>query len=136
MCTIGDCLSDLGTALAYWWMQRIQRSCSKIAGDPQPIRQFYKEEFVQHYVRKRVRCFPDRFLSHFRAFQACGHRAADLFSLPQGLTKDERFASMPREFKSSCAPLCTARKLDKSSAHFSIQIRARHICNQFQMDDR
>src|SRR5713101_162734 len=53
MCTIGDSVSDLGTALAYW----------EDATDPEELQQnrwgptthpgsFTREEFVQHYARK------------------------------------------------------------------------------------
>jgi aminoglycoside phosphotransferase (APT) family kinase protein len=101
MCTIGDCLSDLGTALAYW----------VDATDPEELQQnrwgptthpgsFTREEFVQHYARK-MGCDTSQiaFYLTFARFKLAVIVQQIYFRYRQGLTKDERFASMPERIQ-------------------------------------
>ena len=101
MCTIGDSVSDLGTALAYW----------VDATDPEELQQnrwgptshpgsFTREEFVQHYARK-TGCDASRiaFYLTFARFKLAVIVQQIYFRYRQGLTKDERFASMPERIQ-------------------------------------
>jgi aminoglycoside phosphotransferase (APT) family kinase protein len=101
MCTIGDSVSDLGTALAYW----------VDATDPEELQQnrwgptthpgsFTREEFVQHYARK-TGCDVSRiaFYLTFARFKLAVIVQQIYFRYRQGLTKDERFASMPERIQ-------------------------------------
>ena len=101
MCTIGDSISDLGTALAYW----------VDATDPGELQQnrwgptthpgsFTREEFVQHYARK-TGCDVSQiaFYLTFARFKLAVIVQQIYFRYRQGLTKDERFASMPERIQ-------------------------------------
>jgi aminoglycoside phosphotransferase (APT) family kinase protein len=101
MCTIGDSVSDLGTALAYW----------VDATDPEELQQnrwgptthpgsFTREEFVQHYARK-TGCDASQiaFYLTFARFKLAVIVQQIYFRYRQGLTKDERFASMPERIQ-------------------------------------
>jgi len=101
MCTIGDSVSDLGTALAYW----------VDATDPEELQQnrwgptthpgsFTREEFVQYYARK-TGCDASQiaFYLTFARFKLAVIVQQIYFRYRQGLTKDERFASMPERIQ-------------------------------------
>jgi len=101
MCTIGDSVSDIGTALAYW----------VDATDPEELQQnrwgptthsgsFTREEFVQHYARK-TGCDLSQiaFYLTFARFKLAVIVQQIYFRYRQGLTKDERFASMPERIQ-------------------------------------
>ena len=101
MCTIGDSVSDLGTALAYW----------VDATDPEELQQnrwgptthpgsFTREEFVQHYARK-TGCDASQiaFYLTFARFKLAVIVQQIYFRYRQGLTKDERFRSMPERIR-------------------------------------
>jgi len=101
MCTIGDSVSDLGTALAYW----------VDATDPEELQQnrwgptthpgsFTREEFVQRYARK-TGCDASgiAFYLTFARFKLAVIVQQIYFRYRQGLTKDERFASMPERIE-------------------------------------
>jgi aminoglycoside phosphotransferase (APT) family kinase protein len=97
MCTIGDSLTDLGTALAYW----VDKT------DPQEIQEnrwgpttepgsFTREEFVHHYAQNtggdvsRI-----AFYLAFARFKLAVIVQQIYYRYHQGLTKDDRFAAMP-----------------------------------------
>jgi aminoglycoside phosphotransferase (APT) family kinase protein len=97
MCTIGDPLTDLGTALAYW----VDKT------DPQEIQEnrwgptteqgsFTREEFVDHYAQK-TGCDVSHiaFYLAFARFKLAVIVQQIYFRYHQGLTKDSRFATMP-----------------------------------------
>jgi aminoglycoside phosphotransferase (APT) family kinase protein len=97
MCTIGDPLTDLGTALAYWVDQT----------DPQEIQEnrwgptteqgsFTREEFVDHYAQQ-TGCDVSHiaFYLAFARFKLAVIVQQIYFRYHQGLTKDARFATMP-----------------------------------------
>ena len=97
MCTIGDSLSDLGTALSYW----------VDATDPQELQEnrwgptsepgsFTREEIV-HYYSQKTGCNASQiaFYLAFARFKLAVIVQQIYFRYHQGLTKDERFASMP-----------------------------------------
>jgi aminoglycoside phosphotransferase (APT) family kinase protein len=101
MCTIGDSLSDLGTALAYW----IDPT------DPEELQQnrwgpttapgsFTREEFVQYYTRQTGSDVSQiAFYLTFARFKLAVIVQQIYFRYHQGLTKDERFASMPEKIE-------------------------------------
>ncbi len=97
MCTIGDPLTDLGTALAYW----IE------AGDPDPLQKIRwgptahagsmtRAQIVERYAQTTGRnvAHMDFYLA-FARFKVAVIVQQIYYRYHQGLTKDERFASMP-----------------------------------------
>jgi aminoglycoside phosphotransferase (APT) family kinase protein len=101
MCTIGDPLTDLGTALAYW----------VDATDPEEVQQnrwgpttepgsFTRAEVVSYYT-KRTGCDASQiaFYLAFARFKLAVIVQQIYYRYHQGLTKDERFASMPEKIQ-------------------------------------
>jgi aminoglycoside phosphotransferase (APT) family kinase protein len=97
MCTVGDSLTDLGTALAYW----VDKT------DPEEVKQnrwgptteegsFTRAEIVQRYAQK-TGCDVSQiaFYLAFARFKLAVIVQQIYFRYHQGLTKDARFASMP-----------------------------------------
>jgi aminoglycoside phosphotransferase (APT) family kinase protein len=97
MCTIGDPLTDLGTTLAYW----------VDAGDPEELQKnrwgptnvpgsLTRAEIVHDYARK-AGTDPSgiAFYLAFARFKLAVIVQQIYYRYHQGLTKDERFASMP-----------------------------------------
>src|SRR3984957_4611861 len=101
MCTIGDSLSDLGAVLAYWID----------ATDPEELDQnrwgptnypgsFTREEIVQYYAQKTGSDVSQiAFYLAFARFKLAVIVQQIYFRYHQGLTKDERFASMPERIR-------------------------------------
>src|SRR6266851_304761 len=101
MCTIGDPLSDLGTALAYW----VER------GDPEDLKAIHwaptdapgtlsRAELAQRYAQKIGREVSRiSFYLAFAYFKIAVIVQQIYYRYQQGLTKDERFASMPEVVK-------------------------------------
>jgi aminoglycoside phosphotransferase (APT) family kinase protein len=101
MCTIGDPLTDLGTALAYW----------VDATDPEEVQQnrwgpttepgsFTRAEVVGYYARK-TGCDASQiaFYVAFARFKLAVIVQQIYYRYQQGLTKDARFASMPEKIQ-------------------------------------
>src|SRR5271163_3770518 len=97
MCTVGDSLADLGTTLAYWVdvtdpdeLQQKTWGPTAIAGS------FRRSEVVEYYARK-TRCDVSQidFYLTFARFKLAVIVQQIYFRYHQGITKDERFASMP-----------------------------------------
>jgi aminoglycoside phosphotransferase (APT) family kinase protein len=101
MCTIGDPLTDLGTALAYW----------VDATDPEDIQEnrwgptteagsFTRAEIVEYYAAK-TGCDVSQiaFYLAFARFKLAVIVQQIYYRYHQGLTKDERFASMPEKIQ-------------------------------------
>jgi aminoglycoside phosphotransferase (APT) family kinase protein len=101
MCTIGDPLTDLGSALAYW----------VDAGDPPEILEtrwgpttyagsLSRAELVQRYAQKTGRDVSDMaFYLVFARFKIAVIVQQIYYRYHQGLTHDERFATMPGRIK-------------------------------------
>jgi aminoglycoside phosphotransferase (APT) family kinase protein len=97
MCTIGDPLTDLGTALAYW----------TDADDPEPLQKIRwgptthpgsltRAQLVQRYAEKTGRNVSHMdFYVVFARFKVAVIVQQIYYRYHQGLTKDERFAGMP-----------------------------------------
>jgi aminoglycoside phosphotransferase (APT) family kinase protein len=101
MCTIGDALSDLGTTSAYWIdstdtdeMQQNRWGPTTVPGS------FTRAEVVDYYARQtgcEVRHIP--FYLTFARFKLAVIVQQIYYRYHQGLTKDERFASMPERIQ-------------------------------------
>ena len=97
MCTIGDPLSDLGTTLAYWIEP----------GDPEELKAIRwaptdcpgtltRAELAERYARQTGRDISNiHFYLAFAYFKIAVIVQQIYYRYHQGLTKDERFASMP-----------------------------------------
>ena len=97
MCTIGDPLSDLGTTLAYWIEP----------GDPEELKAIRwaptdcpgtltRTELAERYARQTGRDISNiHFFLAFAYFKIAVIVQQIYYRYHQGLTKDERFASMP-----------------------------------------
>jgi aminoglycoside phosphotransferase (APT) family kinase protein len=101
MCTIGDPLSDLGTALAYWVdstdsdeMQQNRWGPTTYPGS------FTRAEVVHCYAQKTARD-TSRILFYltFARFKLAVIVQQIYYRYQQGLTKDQRFASMPEKIQ-------------------------------------
>ena len=97
MCTIGDPLTDLGTALAYWvdagdpdGMQKIRWGPTTYPGS------LTRAQLAERYAEKTGRDVSriDFYLT-FARFKVAVIVQQIYYRYHQGLTKDERFASMP-----------------------------------------
>jgi aminoglycoside phosphotransferase (APT) family kinase protein len=99
MCTIGDSLTDLGTALAYWVdptdPDEVQQNCW---GPTAHQGSFTRTEIAQHYARE-TGCDLSRlaFYLVFARFKLAVIVQQIYYRYQQGLTADERFASMPEK---------------------------------------
>jgi aminoglycoside phosphotransferase (APT) family kinase protein len=101
MCTIGDPLTDLGTALAYWID----------ADDPEPLQKIRwgptthpgsmtRAKIVERYAEKTGRDVSHMdFYVVFARFKVAVIVQQIYYRYHQGLTKDERFAAMPAVVK-------------------------------------
>jgi aminoglycoside phosphotransferase (APT) family kinase protein len=97
MCTIGDSLSDLGTALAYWVDKTDPEEAQKNRWGPTTeAGSFTRAEIVQHYAQK-TGCDASQiaFYLVFARFKLAVIVQQIYFRYHQGLTKDARFATMP-----------------------------------------
>ncbi|MGB7281165.1 MAG: phosphotransferase family protein [Candidatus Acidiferrum sp.] len=101
MCTIGDVLTDLGTALAYWID----------ATDPDELQEnrwgpttspgsFTRQEFA-HYYARLTGCDVSRiaFYLVFARFKLAVIVQQIYYRYQQGFTRDDRFASMPERIQ-------------------------------------
>jgi aminoglycoside phosphotransferase (APT) family kinase protein len=97
MSTIGDPLTDLGTALAYWVnaddpepLQKIRWGPTNAAGS------LTRQEIVERYAQKTKRDVSHiAFYLSFARFKLAVIVQQIYYRFHQGLTKDQRFASMP-----------------------------------------
>jgi aminoglycoside phosphotransferase (APT) family kinase protein len=97
MCTIGDSLSDLGAALAYWVEASDSEELQQNRWGPTTHPgSFTREDFVHYYARK-TGCDASHiaFYLAFARFKLAVIVQQIYYRYHQGLTKDERFASMP-----------------------------------------
>jgi aminoglycoside phosphotransferase (APT) family kinase protein len=97
MCTIGDPLTDLGTALAYWVDATDPEELQKNRWGPTNVPgSLTRTELVHDYARK-TGTDPSEiaFYLAFARFKLAVIVQQIYYRYHQGLTKDERFASMP-----------------------------------------
>jgi len=97
MCTIGDPLSDLGTALAYWVDAGDAELLQKIRWGPTTYPgSMTRPQLVERYAEKTGRDVSRMaFYLAFARFKVAVIVQQIYYRYHQGLTKDERFAGMP-----------------------------------------
>jgi aminoglycoside phosphotransferase (APT) family kinase protein len=98
MCTIGDPLTDLGTALAYWVdatdAEELQESRS---GPTNHAGSLTRAELVAYYAQKTGRDVSRMsFFLTLARFKLAVIVQQIYYRYHLGLTKDERFAAMPQ----------------------------------------
>jgi aminoglycoside phosphotransferase (APT) family kinase protein len=97
MCTIGDPLSDLGTALAYWVDAQDPEDLQKIRWGPTTVPgSMTRAQLLERYAQTTGRDVSrmDFYLT-FARFKIAVIIQQIYYRYRVGLTKDERFASMP-----------------------------------------
>lgn len=96
MCTIGDPLSDVGTALAYWVEPRDSEELQRIRWCPSTYPgSLSRAQLVERYARASGRDVSNLvFYLVFARFKLAVIVQQIYFRYQQGLTKDERFAGM------------------------------------------
>jgi aminoglycoside phosphotransferase (APT) family kinase protein len=97
MCTIGDPLTDLGTTLAYWIDAADSEELQKNRWGPTNVPgSLTRAELVHDYARKTGTDSSEiAFYLAFARFKLAVIVQQIYYRYHQGLTKDERFASMP-----------------------------------------
>ena len=97
MCTIGDRLSDLGTALAYWVGPEDPEELQKIRWGPTNCPgSLSRAQLVERYARVTRRDVSDMvFYVTFARFKVAVIVQQIYYRYHQGFTKDARFATMP-----------------------------------------
>jgi aminoglycoside phosphotransferase (APT) family kinase protein len=101
MCTIGDPLSDLGTALAYWVdagdssdLQQIRWCPSNYSGS------LTRAQLVERYARATGSDVSSMaFYLAFARFKVAVILQQIYYRYHLGLTQDQRFASLPRKIE-------------------------------------
>ncbi|HXN23060.1 MAG TPA: phosphotransferase family protein [Candidatus Dormibacteraeota bacterium] len=101
MCTIGDPLSDLGTALAYWVdpddSDELQTMRSGPSNSPGSLT---RQKLVERYAQQTGRNVSNMaFYLTFARFKLAVIAQQLYYRYHQGLTKDARFAAMPKWVK-------------------------------------
>jgi aminoglycoside phosphotransferase (APT) family kinase protein len=101
MCTIGDPLTDLGTTLAYWVdaadPEELQINRSGPTAHPGS---FTREELVEYYARKTGRDVSQMsFFLTLARFKLAVIVQQIYYRYHQGLTRDERFVTMPQRIE-------------------------------------
>ena len=101
MCTIGDPLTDLGTTLAYWVdaadPEELQINRSGPTAHPGS---FTREELVEYYARKTGHDVSQiSFFLTLARFKLAVIVQQIYYRYHQGLTRDERFVSMPQRIE-------------------------------------
>lgn len=101
MCTIGDPLTDLGTALAYWVDASDPEELQKIRWGPTNVPgSLTRAGLAERYARTTGRDISNMaFYLAFARFKIAVIVQQIYYRYHQGLTKDERFASMPARIK-------------------------------------
>ena len=97
MCTIGDSLSDLGAVLAYWIDTTDPEDLQENRWGPTTEPGSLTRAEIVHYYSQKTGCETSRiaFYLAFARFKLAVIVQQIYFRYQQGLTKDERFASMP-----------------------------------------
>jgi aminoglycoside phosphotransferase (APT) family kinase protein len=97
MCTLGDPLSDLGTTLAYWTDPSDPDELQEICPAPTTIPgTLTRAQLAQRYARATGRGIRDMvFYLTFARFKVAVIVQQIYYRYARGLTRDERFATMP-----------------------------------------
>ena len=102
MCTLGDPLTDLGTALAYWTDPRDPEDLQEIRTAPTTLPgTLTRAQLVERYAATTGRDPGDMtFYLAFARFKVAVIIQQIYYRYAQGLTRDERFACMPEKIHS------------------------------------
>jgi len=97
MCTLGDPLTDLGTALAYWADPQDPEELQEIRSAPTTLPgTLTRAQLIERYARATVRDPSDMiFYLTFARFKVAVIIQQIYYRYAQGLTRDERFAALP-----------------------------------------
>jgi len=97
MCTIGDPLSDLGSALAYWVDEKDPDELQKIRWGPTNVPgSLTRRQLLERYAQAMGREASNMsFYLTFARFKIAVIIQQIYFRYHQGLTRDQRFATMP-----------------------------------------
>jgi aminoglycoside phosphotransferase (APT) family kinase protein len=101
MCTIGDPLTDLGTALAYWVDSTDPEEVQQNRWGPTTEPGSFTRGEIVHYYAQKTRCDTSQiaFYLAFARFKLAVIVQQIYYRYQQGLTKDERFAAMPEKIQ-------------------------------------
>jgi Transposase/Phosphotransferase enzyme family len=101
MCTVGDPLSDVGTALAYWVDPQDPDELQQICWGPTMVPgSLTRAQLVQRYAQKAGRDVSNMvFYLAFARFKVAVIVQQIYYRYHQGLTKDARFAGLPEVAK-------------------------------------
>jgi aminoglycoside phosphotransferase (APT) family kinase protein len=101
MCTIGDSLSDLGTALGYWVDRTDPEELQENRWGPTSEPGSLTRAEIVHYYSEKTGCDASQiaFYLAFARFKLAVIVQQIYFRYHQGLTKDQRFASMPETIR-------------------------------------
>ena len=97
MCTIGDPLTDLGTALAYWIDAMDPEELQQNRWGPTTDAGSLTRAEIVHYYAQKTGCDASQiaFYLTFARFKVAVILQQIYYRYYQGLTKDDRFAAMP-----------------------------------------
>jgi aminoglycoside phosphotransferase (APT) family kinase protein len=97
MCTVGDPLTDLGTALAYWVDPQDSEDLQEIRSAPTNLPgTLSRARLIERYAVATGRDTGDMvFYLTFARFKVAVIIQQIYYRYVQGLTQDERFASLP-----------------------------------------
>ncbi len=98
MCTLGDPLTDLGTALAYWVDPQDPEELQEIRSAPTTLPgTLTRAQLIERYASVTGReCGDMVFYLTFARFKVAVIIQQIYYRYAQGLTRDERFAAMPK----------------------------------------
>jgi aminoglycoside phosphotransferase (APT) family kinase protein len=98
MCTLGDPLTDLGTALAYWSDPRDPEELREIRSAPTTLPgTLSRRQLVEGYTEAMgIDCGDMSFYLTFARFKVAVILQQIYYRYAQGLTQDERFAALPK----------------------------------------
>ena len=101
MCTIGDPLSDLGTALAYWVDAKDSDDLRQVRWCPSNYPgSLTRAQLVERYARATGRDVSSMtFYLAFARFKVAVILQQIYYRYHRGLTQDQRFASLPRKIE-------------------------------------
>jgi len=98
MCTLGDPLTDLGTALAYWTDPDDSEELQEVRSAPTTLPgTLTRVQLIERYARATGRDIGDMiFYLTFARFKVAVIIQQIYYRYAQGLTQDERFATLPQ----------------------------------------
>ncbi|MGC2059535.1 MAG: phosphotransferase family protein [Candidatus Sulfotelmatobacter sp.] len=101
MCTLGDPLTDLGTALAYWSDPQDPEELQEIRSAPTTLPgTLSRQQLIERYTAAMGMDHADMtFYLTFARFKVAVILQQIYYRYAQGLTQDERFAALPKRIR-------------------------------------